>query len=57
MDILGLVLDSIEKESFHLIFGTDISNYVHSNNKTKNVLILGEGFAQGLDDATLHAEA
>ena len=27
-----------------------MSNPVHANNKTKNILVLGEGFTQGLDD-------
>ena len=38
------------------IFGADMSSSVHANNKTRNILILGEGIAQGLDDATLNAE-
>ena len=28
----------------------------HANNKTKNILILGEGFTQGLEDTTRYAE-
>ena len=28
----------------------------HANNRTKNILILGERFTQGLDDTTLYAE-
>ena len=39
-----------------VIFGADMSSSVHANNKTKNVLILGEGFTQGLEDTTLYAE-
>ena len=39
-----------------IIFGADMSNSVHANNKTKNYLLLGEGFTQGLDDTTLYAE-
>ena len=39
-----------------IIFGIDMSSSVHVNNKTKNILILGEGVTQGLDDTTLTAE-
>ena len=39
-----------------IIFGTDMSSSVHANNKTKNILILGEEFTQGLEDTTLYAE-
>ena len=35
-----------------LIFGSSL----HANSKTKNILILGEGITQGLDDTTLTAE-
>ena len=40
-----------------IIFGTDMSSSVHVDNKGKDILILGEGPAQGLDDTTLTAEA
>ena len=33
-----------------------MSSSAHINNKRKNVLILGEGITQGLDDTTLTAE-
>ena len=39
-----------------IIFGADMSSSVHIDNK-KNILILGEGPAQGLDDTTLTTEA
>ena len=39
-----------------IIFGANVSSNVHANNKTKNILILGEGFTQGLEDTTLYAE-
>ena len=39
-----------------VIFAADMSSSVHANNKTKNVLILGEGITQGLDDTSLPAE-
>ena len=40
-----------------IIFGADLSSPVHINNKIKDILILGEGPTQGLDDTTLTAEA
>ena len=39
-----------------LVFGADMSSSVHANNKTKVILIHGEGFTQGLEHATLYAE-
>ena len=39
-----------------IIFGADVSSSVHANNKTKNILILGKGFTQGLEDTMLYAE-
>ena len=35
-----------------ITFGADISASVHINNKNKNILILGEGPTQVLDDMT-----
>ena len=40
-----------------IIFGTDMSLSVHIDNKNKDILILGEGQAQGLGDTALTAEA
>ena len=40
-----------------IIFGDDISSSVYIGNKTKDILIHGEGAAQGLDDITLTAKA
>ena len=34
-----------------------MNSSVHIDNKNKDILILGEGSTQGLDDATLKAEA
>ena len=34
-----------------------MSSAVHANNKNKDTLILGKGQTQGLDNATLTAEA
>ena len=39
-----------------LILGVDMSSSVHANDKTKNILVLGEGFTQGLDNKTIYAE-
>ena len=40
-----------------IIFGADMSTSAHVDNKGKDILILGEGPTQGLDDTTLTAEA
>ena len=47
--------DSVGKNV--IIFGVDMSSSVHIDNKKKDVLILGKGPQQGLDDTTLTAEA
>ena len=39
-----------------IIFGGDMNSFVHANNRTKNILIIGEGNTQGLDDTTLIVE-
>ena len=38
------------------IFGDDLGSSVHVDNKVKDILVLGEGSTQGLDDTTLTAE-
>ena len=40
-----------------IIFGADMNSSVHIDNKGKDILILGEGPAQGLDDTLLTVEA
>ena len=40
-----------------IIFGADISWSMHIDNKNKDILIIGEGPTQGLDDTTLTTEA
>ena len=40
-----------------IIFGADMSSSVYIDNKGKDILILGEGPIQGLDDITLTVEA
>ena len=39
-----------------IIFGADMSSSFHANNKTKNILVLGKDFIQGLDNTTIYAE-
>ena len=39
-----------------MIFGASMSSSVHFDNKKNNILIIGEGPTQGLDDTTLTAE-
>ena len=33
-----------------------MSSSIHSTNKTKNILVLGKDFVQGLDNTTIYAE-
>ena len=40
-----------------IIFGTDMSSSLHIDHKSKNILVLGEGIIQGLDNTTLTTEA
>ena len=40
-----------------IIFGADMSSSVYIDNKSKDILILGEGPTQWLDDTALRAEA
>ena len=47
-------MEAMEKNV--IIFGADMSSSVQIDNKGKDILILGEGSAQGLDDTTLTAE-
>ena len=57
-------LDLTQEELSHILpvvllkmfFGADVSCSVHDNNRTKNILILGEGLTQGLEDIALYAE-
>ena len=62
-----MVLDSICVQNFHYLtvalvkvlsfFGVNMSSSVHIDNKNKDILLLGKGPAQRLDDTTLTAEA
>ena len=40
-----------------IIFGVDMSSSVHTNNKNKNILILGKRQTKGLDNTSLTTEA
>ena len=39
-----------------VIFGVHESSVVHTNNKTNNIYVMGDGFLQGIAGATLYAE-
>ena len=39
-----------------IVFGADVSSFVHVDNKKKYILILGEGRTRELDDKTLTVE-
>ena len=39
-----------------IILGADMSSSVHANNKTKNILVFGKDFRQGIDNTTIYAE-
>ena len=64
-NILKMALHLIQKETFScptggfdknvIIFGADVSSSVHVDNKKKDILILGEGPTQELDDTALTA--
>ena len=39
-----------------IIFWVDMTNSKHGNSKTKDVLVLGRGLIQKIDDTTIYAE-
>ena len=39
-----------------IIFGVHENSVIHSNNKTNNIYIMGDGLVQGIADTTLYAE-
>ena len=45
------------KGKYVIVFGVNMSSSVHYDNKKKDILILGIGPTQGLDDTTLIAKA
>ena len=44
-------------ENNAITFGADMSSYLHIYHKDKDIVILGEGQTQGLDDTASTAEA
>ena len=38
------------------VFGANMSSSVHANNKINNILVLGKGFTQGINDTTIYTE-
>ena len=59
----GIGFDRKGEFSFGNGFGTnviilwaDMSSSVHANNRTKNILVLGKDFVQGLDNTKIYAE-
>ena len=36
-----------------IIFGADVSNSAHANNKARSILVLGKDFIQGIDNITI----
>ena len=61
-----MVLDLIQKEPFLfpdgnfgqnlIMFGADMGSSTHGNNKTRNILVLGKDFIQGIDGTTNYEE-
>ena len=39
-----------------IIFGADMGSSAHAYNRTRNILVLGNDFAQGIDNTTMYAE-
>ena len=39
-----------------IIFGVNLCNSVHANNKVNNILVLGKSFIQRINDTTIYAE-
>ena len=39
-----------------IIFGTDLTNSSHANNKSSNILVLGKYFIQEINGKTIYAE-
>ena len=56
-DTLSQFLRSRGSWGKNVIFGVDMCSSLHVDNKNENILVLGEGPTQGLDDTTLTAEA
>ena len=61
----GYSIDFDSKESFlhsnglgrnATIFGADMSSPTHTNNKMRNILVIGRNFIQGTDSTTIYVE-
>ena len=39
-----------------LIFGADLTNSSHANNRKNNILVFGKDFSRGVDGTTIYAE-
>ena len=56
-DLLGIFCHpDAENGKNVIILGVDMTNSKHANNKTKEVLVLGHGLIQKVDDTTIYAE-
>ena len=49
-------IENINDDRDVIIFGVHENSVIHSNNKANNIFIVGDGFAQGINDTTLYAE-
>ena len=70
MILINILIQDIELDlllvpfiHFHIfivnavIFGVDMSSSLHVDNKNKDILIVGQGLTEGLDNTSLTAEA
>ena len=39
-----------------IVFGADLSSYMHANNRANNILVLGKDFIQRINGKTIYAE-
>ena len=39
-----------------IILGADMGSSVHANKRTKNILVLGKNFTQGLNNTTIYTD-
>ena len=56
LDSKGRFLHSNSLGRYAIIFGADMSISTHTNNKTRNILVLGRNFIQGIDGTTIYSE-
>ena len=56
-DLSGIFSHSDEGDGKNvIIFGVDMTNSKHANNKTKDVLVLVHGLIPNIDDTTIYSE-